>query len=175
MQSDEIVARVWERVRANRRVLQLMAPRVTEEAWYQTEASIGFSLPPLLRHLYFEVGNGGFGPGYGLRGAIGGAKDDNGWDLVGYYRLWFEEPPESPAWKWPRGLVGLNDWGCAIVSCVDCRDPSFPMIGFDPNVLDVEEPASWQRSFVSEGMTFDEWIGAWAAGTPLKQPEGRMS
>ena len=32
------------------------------------EAVLGFSLPLFLRALYIEVGNGGYGPGYGLIG-----------------------------------------------------------------------------------------------------------
>src|SRR5258708_13239995 len=39
---------------------------VTGEDLAQAEAQLGFGLPSFLRRLYLEVGNGGFGPGYGL-------------------------------------------------------------------------------------------------------------
>jgi hypothetical protein len=39
------------------------------------EASLGFRLPPLLNDLYTQVGNGGFGPGYGIFGLEGGYTD----------------------------------------------------------------------------------------------------
>jgi hypothetical protein len=47
------------------------------------EKRLGFALPTFLRRLYLEVGNGGFGPGYGLLG-IGknGSHDDLDRDLV---------------------------------------------------------------------------------------------
>src|SRR5688572_7984728 len=45
------------------------APRSAVE---EAEALAGAPLPPLLRRLYLEVGNGGFGPGYALLGLRGG-------------------------------------------------------------------------------------------------------
>lgn len=39
------------------------------------EAKMGLGLPPLLRELYTQVGNGGFGPGYGVFGLEGGYTD----------------------------------------------------------------------------------------------------
>ena len=47
-------------------------PPATENQLLATEAALGFALPPLLRTLYAQVANGGFGFGYGLRGAMGG-------------------------------------------------------------------------------------------------------
>ena len=42
------------------------APPVSESDLVRAEALLGFGLPPLLRQLYLHVGNGGYGPGYGL-------------------------------------------------------------------------------------------------------------
>ena len=44
----------------------------TQEQLRETEDLLGFSLPPLLRVLYLQIANGGFGPGYGIIGAMGG-------------------------------------------------------------------------------------------------------
>ena len=52
--------------------LRFAYPPATEDQLLAIEAALGFPLPPLLRALYAEVANGGFGFGYGLRGAIGG-------------------------------------------------------------------------------------------------------
>jgi hypothetical protein len=43
-------------------------PPVTLAVLYEAETRLGFSLPTLLRELYLLVGNGGFGPEYGLWG-----------------------------------------------------------------------------------------------------------
>jgi len=40
-------------------------PPATEDQLLATEAALGFPLPPLLRALYAQVANGGFGFGYG--------------------------------------------------------------------------------------------------------------
>jgi hypothetical protein len=173
MNTEDLISRLRDRIRSDHAGVQRPDPPVSDEAWRETEAVIGFPLPPLMRELYMRVGNGGFGPGYGLRGAIGGATDDNGWDLVEYYRIQREGDQECPEWKWPAGLVGLNDWGCGIASCVDCTDPGYPIIDFDPNGLDTEDKESWRASFVSTGVSFDEWISAWASGADLNQPERR--
>jgi hypothetical protein len=39
------------------------------------ETKMGFRLPPLLRELFTQVANGGFGPGYGIFGLEGGYTD----------------------------------------------------------------------------------------------------
>jgi len=44
----------------------------TEEQLLATEEALGFPLPPVLRALYAQVANGGFGFGDGMRGAIWG-------------------------------------------------------------------------------------------------------
>lgn len=53
-------------------------PPATEEQLRQTEDLLGFLLPPLLHALYMQIANGGFGPGYGIIGAIGGFPLEDG-------------------------------------------------------------------------------------------------
>ncbi len=45
----------------------------TDEQLQETEDILGFRLPSLLRLLYKKLANGGFGPGAGLCGAVGGS------------------------------------------------------------------------------------------------------
>ena len=47
-------------------------PPVPESAIVDAESKLGFRLPPLLREIYSELANGGFGPGNGLIGLTGG-------------------------------------------------------------------------------------------------------
>ena len=51
----------------------LPAP-ATPEQLSEAERRLGVELPPLLRRLYLEVANGGFGPGSGLVGVVGGER-----------------------------------------------------------------------------------------------------
>lgn len=47
-------------------------PPATEEQLRATEEALCIALPPMLRALYAQVANGGFGPAYGITGARGG-------------------------------------------------------------------------------------------------------
>ena len=117
MNDDEIIAAV----RAGSGILPAPAsPAAVAEA----EQIIGYPLPTLLRRLYLEVANGEFGPGENVLG-IQGARGDRQWtDIIDVYQAFGSNPDDPP----PPCLVWLHDWGCAIWSLVDCRDPSGPML-----------------------------------------------
>src|SRR5215471_5371863 len=77
----------WEReVAANDpRRAAFPFPPATVEQLQETETLLGFTLPPFLRTAYTELGNGGFGPAYGLRGTVGGFADATG-TIVQHYQ-----------------------------------------------------------------------------------------
>src|SRR5439155_12589651 len=56
----------------HRREIAPHYPPATESQLLATEVALGFPLPPILRTLYAQVANGGFGPGFGIVGALGG-------------------------------------------------------------------------------------------------------
>src|SRR5258708_6812995 len=87
-------------------------PPATEAEVNAAEAELGFSIPPLLRRLYTEVGNGGFGPNYGLEGVPTLPPTPGTADIVALYQQYSEPLPESPAHQWPYGLVPLISGGC---------------------------------------------------------------
>src|SRR6266581_7001168 len=97
------------------------------------ERRLGFTLPPLMKRIYSEIGNGGFGPGYGLIGLTNGVPDDVGGTGPDIYQQFRSADSIEANLKWPFGLLPICNWGCAIVSCVDCADPNFRMRIFDPN------------------------------------------
>jgi hypothetical protein len=129
------------------------------------ERRLGFALPPLLKRLYLDIGNGGFGPGYGLVGLTNGMPDDTGKTAPATYEVFRSDCSEEPNWNWPHGLFPICHWGCAILSCVDCTDPNFQMRIFDPNVH--HEGSDWADSFFLESPSFHSWIEAWASGVNL--------
>lgn len=110
------------------------------------EQVVGHPLPPLLRRLYLEVADGGFGP----FGGVVGATDDE--VLQGYaeYLACEPEPDEPP--PPPPGVFFLCDFGCAMWALVDCRHPEGRMWWWeegDRHKLD---------------LTFPQWIEAWLDG-----------
>ncbi|MEV5172160.1 SMI1/KNR4 family protein [Streptomyces flaveolus] len=117
MTDDEVVEALRIVARAG-----TLPPPATPEAVVAAEEVIGFPLPPLLRRLYVEVANGGFGPDEGVLGVSGGAAQGNFADIAELY----QDGPD-PSGRIPAGLVLIYDWGCAIWSLVDFRDPAGAM------------------------------------------------
>lgn len=60
-------------------------PPAMEAQLQETEMALGCSLPPILRAVYTQVANGGFGPGYGVAGAMSGF--DEAGTIVTNYRF----------------------------------------------------------------------------------------
>jgi hypothetical protein len=93
----------------------------SDEALDDAERIIGYPLPPLLRRLYREVANGGFGPFGGVEGVEGGYASEIG--MLEDYVQWRDEeiPDDFPAWM--PGVVSFCDFGCAMWALLDCRTP----------------------------------------------------
>lgn len=103
-------------------------PPATAQQLAATEMELGFILPATLRTLYAELGNGGFGPGYGLRGVVGGLPVQgtitdmypfSGNALFPFsntvWERWEQNPHhvlEFSANRWPEKLLPICKWGC---------------------------------------------------------------
>jgi hypothetical protein len=149
-------------------------PAATREL-QAAERAIGFKLPELLRAIYLSVGNGGFGPEYGVVGTKGGAKLD-GCTLETCYQNMVNLETENSVWRWPKRLLPLASYGCGMWSCVDCEYKKLPMILWDPNNLDAELDGAdarldWGNAFWDQGQSFKSWLEAWLAGTPEPEPK----
>lgn len=135
-----------------------------------TERALGLSLPPLLRELYLQVANGGFGPSDGVIGLPGGATED-GRSLAELYGFMCVTPIDDRHWKWPRFLLPILDWGCAIKSCVDCEQAPYAVIRFDPNGHQRGTP--WESAFSTESPSLEAWFEDWIRRVGLKTKEGQ--
>jgi len=129
------------------------------------ETTLGFSLPPLLKSLYRKVGNGGFGPGYAVLGVAGGHLTDEGDTLAELVSVFSTPDPDDPAWAWPAGLVPICHWGCAIYSCVDCMDPDYRVVWFDPNGR--EQGSEMEAYFMPHRASLESWFTGWLDGDDL--------
>ncbi len=135
-----------------KRALPTLAAPATAKAIARAEAELGFKLPELLARIYREIANGGFGPGYGIIGLTGGYLD-NGRSIVDLYREL--KPGSITEWQWPDGLLPICDWGCAILSCVDCSSPNCGMVFSEETEL-TRLPCNLR-----------EWLEAWCRGERL--------
>jgi hypothetical protein len=133
-------------------------PVATFAAVQAVEEAIGCPMPPLLRRLFLEVANGGFGPGYGSTlGAPGdqGGRYHGDWDdLLDVHRA-FQDPGV------PRHMLWLYDWGCCIWSLVDCSNPEGLMWVWNPGD---------EQSLFCQGITLTEWLAAWLQGQLHQRP-----
>lgn len=137
----------------------------------ETECELGFPLPALLRELYSTVANGGFGPGYGLVGAKGGAPADWAKDLAQAYRTDRDPSPRleqsdahpgDPDWfepfhdEWPGRVLRLVHWGCAIWSCFDVRRGR--VLRYEPL-----HGKSARGAMMVEAVSLESWFEGWLA------------
>jgi len=141
-------------------------PPATRDAIDTAEKALGFSFPPLLRQIYTEISNGGFGPGYGLLGLEGGARDDLGSSVIDGYLLSRQHHyADQPTWIWPEYVLPVCHWGCGIYSCLDCAQIEAPVLLFDPN--DLDEHHRWSDVFYPQMASFERWMTLWVNGVDL--------
>ena len=113
-----------------------------------SEAELGMPLPPLLRRLYLEVENGGFGPGAGLFGVTGGHTDVDGRTLSALYTLLQSQ-------GWPPGILPISDLGGGAWSCIDRR-------GMGERVMTMDGSQLTRTKF-----ELSEWLEAWVTGEDM--------
>lgn len=109
-------------------------PPIGFEVLTDAEGQLGFALPDLLRRLYTEVGNGGFGPGFGLlpisADSLGANRPvEAEFDLVSESRSLHVRNPIGVGWR--KGMVPVFFCGCNIFECVDCLTTGGPIVPLD--------------------------------------------
>lgn len=124
----------------------------------RAEAVLGFRLPPLLADLYLRIGDGGFGPEYGLLPLLDSAPAGEP-AAVTQYLANREGGREDPDWSWPEGVLPISHWGCAMYACVDCRSPEATVLLFEPNADDADQ------AWYVDAPSLTGWLRAWVDGT----------
>ncbi|WP_063771041.1 SMI1/KNR4 family protein [Streptacidiphilus neutrinimicus] len=149
---EEIIAKI--RAYADSKQLPPPAP---VEAVAELEAAVGHPMPSLLRRLYCEVANGGFG----VDGDVVSLTDNGRWfsdeeSLIKIHQEW--STPQEQLDLYPNHILPLATMGCAIWWCIDLSTPEGRMWGWDPNSL-----CERHRLF-PEKFTFAEWLADWLQG-----------
>ena len=124
------------------------------------EADLGFPLPNLLVDVLHQVGDGGFGPGYGLMGlGTKGFQDDQGNTIDALYALFRERPETPPFFRWPEGFLPLCHHGCAMYDCLDVDNEQ--VVLWEPNRWG---DAAFKTAMYPYGVSLAGWLEAWADG-----------
>ncbi|MGW3338033.1 SMI1/KNR4 family protein [Streptomyces sp. NPDC001009] len=139
-----------------------LAPCVGEQDVAEAERILGFSLPPLLRLLYLQVANGGFGPDYTLLPLVGGGRT-----AVAEYGPLRDSRPAY----WPRGVLPILDWGCGMYAAVDCLAPDAPVLLFEPNA----GPDDWADAWFLDSPSVARWLTSWLDGAGWWEEEVMMA
>jgi hypothetical protein len=132
----------------------------------EAEVHLGFKLPAILRDIYLSVGNGGFGPSYGLLGVSAGAPDDRGFTAADCY-LGLKKAFGS---AWPDKLLPICYHGCGIYGCADCSNPKAPIVTWHPADL-ADDPVLWRTCFTEEAPSLRAWFERWMDEKPADETE----
>lgn len=152
---------------------QIKQEILIEKSWYwnsrpvaltEVEASeqmLGFELPELLRKLYTEVANGGFGPYGHLIGLKGGWFTTHGeaMTLVELYKDCQIGLPFFSLWRWPEKLLPICEDGRELI-CLDCSKLDTPVIRFGYKIPNMQG-AGWNIKVSYEATSFQEWLESW--------------
>ncbi|MFF8931589.1 SMI1/KNR4 family protein [Streptomyces longwoodensis] len=150
MTDDEIIHRIREQDAAGE-----LPPPAPPEAVAELEALVGHPMPPLLKRIYLEVADGGFG-----RWGEALSLTDTTYSFSDSRRLLEEYLGWRGAPNYPPSVVPLLTWGCAIWSLVDYSSPEGRMWGWDPNVRCPEHG----HALFPEDLTLAERLCGWLDG-----------
>jgi len=122
----------------------------------RAEAALGVRFPLLMRRLYTEVGDGGFGPGDGILGLEGLAREHQSYAV--------ELAVEQEFGEWPDGLVPFCQLDQTLIACIDCTTPAGAVVGFEVDDLDWDELQGWDGAFSPRSPTLEQWLTSWLDG-----------
>ena len=143
---------IIQRIRAEAPTGELRPP-APPEAVAEVEVAVGHAMPPLLKRIYLEVADGGFGrwgEALSLTDTTYSFSDSD--PLLQEYLRWRRRPGH------PVSVVPLLSWGCAIWSLVDYRTPEGRTWRWDPNTRCL------QHALFPEDLTLAERLRGWLDG-----------
>src|SRR6185437_14415030 len=152
----------------------LIFPPATEEQAQAAEMKMGRPLPSLLRDLYLQIANGGFGPSYGLLGLEDGYQceestiivetllheddkerglffDEEEIQATGFFTFYEHGPLPSAR---PFGCIRLSDDGCALYSWLHLDSQRVFQSGYWGNN---------QMRYKLMASSLEEWFETWLA------------
>ncbi|HEX2914719.1 MAG TPA: SMI1/KNR4 family protein [Chloroflexia bacterium] len=145
---------------STQRIKPLPKP-VTQDELQSAEQKLEFKLPALLRELYTEVANGGFGPG--ILGLTGNGWRDGfieGQTAVETYlqeRDFFAKYGDKQKWdRLLKSLLPIGYGGCHYIYLLDCRVEEGSILCWASNGLDDKE--GWEVLAPNLRIWLENWL-----------------
>jgi hypothetical protein len=132
-------------------------PPASLESLERIETELGFRLPELLQRIYLEVGDGGFGPGYGLLGLLQ-SKQSCGSLLQETQRVRSRSPTANTKY------IALAYWGCSVFSYLKLEAPHAVYI-MDWDGQNDDDPLEEYLHLQAD--SFEDFFVKWFAGEDL--------
>lgn len=136
-------------------------PPINESNLRLIESELDFDLPPLMRLLYTQIGDGNYGPGYGLLPLLSANTDEEaGFTFLQLYNDWHSPESIDDDWCWDDWLVPLCDWGCGIYGCVDASEENGSVYRFNwASVKPGDAPEDYlDQTHESLTTWFEDWL-----------------
>jgi hypothetical protein len=133
----------------------VLYPPASSKLITATEKKLGFKLPALIRELYLQVGNGGFGPAYGIAGLKGGTLMYDEWTMPELSVLMRDGDGDPAYARWRDSLIVYCEWGCNVNTVVDCSSPKLKVYVW-------ENPPGLQKH---SSRTLRQWWENWLDNT----------
>jgi hypothetical protein len=129
-------------------------PTINQVEIDEAENKLGFKLPQLLKDIYTQIGNGGFGPGYGL------------YQLQTMVHIYLEYINNNRM-NWKKSLLPILTWGCRYESSIDCLSTE-GQVYFTEIIEDNENNNSpIQIATKTQTQSFEKFMNDWANGVNL--------
>ncbi len=125
----------------------------------KSENEIKLVLPSVLKQLYFNLGNGDFGPDYGFFNLFDNPQNKK----ISISRAYSEIHNDSIRdWDWnlSKSLVPVLYWGADIYSLIDCSKQGTPVYVLDKNLK--KNNSSWKSCLWLHCDSFMDWIQKWS-------------
>jgi hypothetical protein len=130
-------------------------PCLSQETIKRFEDESGLRVPVLLRRIYTEVGNGGFGPAWG----INELDNDDENSIGGWSRIERRELPDGLPSGWPNPLLRICDIGCNAYFGLASGDDRLCIYIVDP-LQGTDDPVSW---LLPQEKSLYNWLIEWVS------------
>jgi len=129
-------------------------PCIGEDEIVEAEKALCFKLPQLLKDILMQIGNGGFGPGYGL------------YQLQTMVHIYLEYINNNRM-NWKKSLLPTLTWGCRYESSIDCLSEEGQVYFTEIIEYNENNSSPIQIETKTQTQSFEKFMKDWAYGVNL--------